>query len=135
VSSRKLNAAFKAPIDRSSCKFVLVSLADRANSAGVCYSSNRDIRSRTGLSRRQVQRALRVLEADGFIRVLRKGSGGPQKPPYHRNVAPTYWVLPPSVPLSPYGYPPARIPRRRRGFRTYSPAAGTSPVNHAGATT
>ena len=48
-------------------KFVLVALADHADSEGICWPSVALLRKKTGLSRRQIQRHLKALRESGEI--------------------------------------------------------------------
>lgn len=59
-----------APEDWSAgTRLVAIALADYANTdTGEAWPSVRNIGRRTGLSERQVQRHLRIIEADGWIR-------------------------------------------------------------------
>jgi hypothetical protein len=59
-------------------RLVLLALADRANDAGVSWPSVANLAHRTRLSRSQVQRCLRQLEADGAITV--QPGGGRRRP-------------------------------------------------------
>lgn len=53
-------------------KLVLVSLADQANDAGVCWPSVASIERRTGLSDRAIQKALQWLAQAGALTVKRE---------------------------------------------------------------
>jgi DNA-binding Lrp family transcriptional regulator len=48
-------------------RFVLMSLADRADDEGYCWPSHNDTAKRTGYTRRTVINAMKKLEADGWI--------------------------------------------------------------------
>jgi hypothetical protein len=63
--------AWKAQLTPSE-KLLLVSLADRANEHGTCFSSMADLTSRTGLSESSVHRARRELEKIGHISIKRR---------------------------------------------------------------
>jgi hypothetical protein len=54
----------------STQKFVLITLADQANDAGVCWPGVESVTERTGLSERAVRNSLRWLEANGYITTL-----------------------------------------------------------------
>ena len=62
-----INLARKAPL-RGIPKNVLRSLADFANSAGTCFPSIGTLARESGWSERAVKRALRELEAGGWVR-------------------------------------------------------------------
>lgn len=55
-------------------KFVLLSLADQANDEGLCWPSIESLSVRTCLCERAVQKALRALEAAGFLQVVERGA-------------------------------------------------------------
>jgi hypothetical protein len=60
---------FAPPHWSSGTRMVAICLADYANSdSGWAWPSVRSMARRTGLSERQVQRHLRIIEADGWIR-------------------------------------------------------------------
>ena len=71
MSMQCLNLAFLAPITGGK-KAVLLALADRANPSGYCYPALDDIAIRAGVSRRSVIYALKGLEDDGYIVVIRE---------------------------------------------------------------
>ena len=60
---------FAPPHWSSGTRMVAICVADYANSdSGWAWPSVRNMARRTGLSERQVQRHLRIIEADGWIR-------------------------------------------------------------------
>jgi DNA-binding transcriptional ArsR family regulator len=60
---------FAPPHWSSGTRMVAICVADYANSdTGWAWPSVRNVARRTGLSERQVQRHLRIIEADGWIR-------------------------------------------------------------------
>lgn len=67
MSNEALAWAWRVPC-APTAKLVLVALADRANEAGECFPSSRDIIERTGLAERTIRLALRELEAMGALR-------------------------------------------------------------------
>jgi len=61
VSNFCLTAAFESSVPESSCRFVLVCLADQANKDGLAWPAVDSLVEMTGLSPRTVQKALRWL--------------------------------------------------------------------------
>ena len=56
-------------------KLVLLALADHANSEGICWPSVALLGTKTGLSRRQIQRHLKALRDCGEIEVVERERG------------------------------------------------------------
>lgn len=54
-------------------RMVALALADRVNQDGQCWPTIADIQRRTGLSERWVRYQLRLIEADGWIELVRQG--------------------------------------------------------------
>jgi hypothetical protein len=72
MANQILNLAWRVQV-RSTCKIVLVHLADRANSVdGQCFPAHADTKRRTGLGRREIQRCINELELAGHISVFRR---------------------------------------------------------------
>lgn len=71
MSTKVLGPAWDVPLP-SSHKLVLISLADQANDAGVCWPSVGSISRRTGLSDRTVQSAVRALSEAKLVEIERK---------------------------------------------------------------
>jgi hypothetical protein len=92
-------------------KAVLVSLADQANDAGVCWPSVRTIERRTCLSERAVQEALRWLQTTGAL--YRE---------YKENSSSVYTV-------TPQNFDPSKAPakRQRAGGADGAPPADSAP--------
>ena len=67
MSNEALSWAWGVPC-APTAKLVLVAIADRANAAGECFPSSRDIVERTGLAERTVRLSLRELERIGALR-------------------------------------------------------------------
>jgi hypothetical protein len=67
-----LDRVFASPHMRPADRLVLLALADRCNSAGLCWSSLADIARRAGLDQRRVRRIVRHLEACGALVVERR---------------------------------------------------------------
>lgn len=67
MSIEHLNQAFKANIDKSSLKFILVALADYANEIGEAYPSVETLCNKTALNRKTVIRSLQDLSDIGAI--------------------------------------------------------------------
>lgn len=59
--------AFKQPITPVAKKFVLVALADNADTYGICFPSHRHIQKKTGLSRGSVINHISALVKEGVI--------------------------------------------------------------------
>ncbi len=69
-------------------RFLLLSLADHANDAGTnCFPGLDLLAEKTQISVRQVQRLLRILEADGWISILKSGCGRGHMAEFLLNVA------------------------------------------------
>ena len=98
-------------------KAVLVSLADQANDAGVCWPSVRTIERRTCLSERAVQEALRWLQTTGAL--YRE---------YKENSSSVYTV-------TPQNFDPSKAPakRQRAGGADGAPPADGAPGGADGA--
>src|SRR5262249_34741264 len=75
MSIPAINWVFKQQIGKPSAKLVLVTLADHADADGKCWPSLRTIAARTELSRDTVVRSIRLLESNGFIRVVHRHNG------------------------------------------------------------
>lgn len=67
MSIEQLNLAFKADIQKSSVKFVLVALADYANEVGEAYPTIETIASKTALNRKTIIASLKELSLHGLI--------------------------------------------------------------------
>lgn len=67
MSIEQLNLAFKADIQKSTTKFVLVALADYANEVGEAYPTIETITGKTSLNRKTIISALKELSLLGFI--------------------------------------------------------------------
>lgn len=67
MSNEALSWAWTVPCPPTA-KLVLLSIADRANAAGECFPSVRDMVARTGLKERAIQYAMRELERGGWLR-------------------------------------------------------------------
>lgn len=67
MSIEHLNQAFKANIDKSSLKFILVALADYANEIGEAYPSVETLCNKTALNGKTVRNALTELVSLGAI--------------------------------------------------------------------
>lgn len=77
MSVQAITWAFGQDLDSSAVKFVLVTLANYANSAGECFPGVTRLSRDTGLDERTVQRALGKLVKLGLIvRVARYRKGG-----------------------------------------------------------
>lgn len=59
--------AFKQPIENSNEKFVLVALADNADTFGICFPSYKHIHQKTGISLRTIKRCVQSLVDQGII--------------------------------------------------------------------
>ena len=73
------NLVWLVPTERTSEKFVLMALCDRANKkTNMCWPSHNDISKRTGLSNKTVRRAIKTLRELGIISYVqrRKADGG-----------------------------------------------------------
>ena len=73
------NLIWLVSTERSSEKFVLMALCDRANKkTNMCWPSHKDISKRTGLSKKTVRRAIKTLCELGIISYVqrRKADGG-----------------------------------------------------------
>lgn len=60
--------AFKQPVKPAAKKFVLVALADNADTYGICFPSYRHIQKKTGISRRSIIEHCNSLVKDGVIK-------------------------------------------------------------------
>ena len=67
MSNSALNWAFSLEVKPSTAKFVLISLANRANDDGEAYPCINRLCKDTCLNRKTVQRGLKTLKDDGFI--------------------------------------------------------------------
>ena len=67
MSVGALDWAFKAQIKNPGAKFVLIALANYANSEGLCYPSKAHISKMTGISERTIIDHLKFLEEGGFL--------------------------------------------------------------------
>jgi hypothetical protein len=77
LSHDALTWAYRQAMLRPSCRFVLVTLADRANHEGVCWPSHADLAERTGYTVRSVLRCLDELVQRGLVeRIARQGHSG-----------------------------------------------------------
>jgi Helix-turn-helix domain len=65
-------------------KLVLLALADRADKAGICWPSTRDVAERVNTTERRVQQIMRELIAEGAVVIV--------EPPDGRRRTPTYRV-------------------------------------------
>lgn len=68
MSIEHLNKAFKADIQKSSLKFILVALADYANEVGEAYPSIDTVCKKTALNKKTVQAGLLELQELGYLR-------------------------------------------------------------------
>lgn len=123
MSNAALSWAWRVPVS-STCKLVLVCLADRADDSGACFPSLRDIIERTGLSERAVRMALAALERSGVLRrdlrvnrstvyrlqIEHAGSGGAPDAPGAQDAPQRGTTCPtPPAPHAPGGAPDAPI--------------------------
>lgn len=74
MSIKFLNHCWHLPHISPTQKLVLISLADQANDAGVCWPAVANIQSRTNLSRRAVQYAINALCEKGYLVIHRRGN-------------------------------------------------------------
>lgn len=73
LSISHITAAFKLKCRTCPAKAVLISLADNFNfETGLCCPSLETISERCNLSRKGVVKAIKLLEQDGFVKVIRK---------------------------------------------------------------
>ena len=75
--------ASKQKTGKSSAKFVLLMLADRANEKGVCYPSLDRIASDCEMSRGTVISNIKILSESGFIRVVHRVKDGVSLPNHY----------------------------------------------------
>ncbi len=74
MSIKFLNHCWHLPHISPTQKLVLISLADQANDAGVCWPAVANIQNRTNLSRRTVQYAIKALSEKGYLVIHRRGN-------------------------------------------------------------
>ena len=81
MCTNQLNLAWNASVSSHVQKLVLVSLADQANSSGVCWPGIRFIADRTGLNRSTILRNIRLLSEAGHLTIEKRvgGQGGGAK--------------------------------------------------------
>lgn len=72
MSLRALDWALTRKLDDSTCKFVLVAVANYADQKGVCWPSLGRLARDTSFDRSTIVRALRRLEEMGYLRVERR---------------------------------------------------------------
>ena len=75
MCTNQLNLAWKAKVKSSGMKLVLVSLADQANSDGVCWPGINFIADRTGLNRTTVLRNIKRLQEYGYLDIQKRVGG------------------------------------------------------------
>lgn len=75
MCNTQLNFAWKTDL-ASAMKFVLVSLADQANSDGMCWPGYGFISKRTGLHRTTVIKSIQKLEKNGFLTIEHRAGNG-----------------------------------------------------------
>ena len=75
-----MSAVWKRGPSDMAQRFVLLTLADRANAEGYCWPSYKDIADRCAMSRSTAIRAVRALEAEGWVtRVTRWRDDRPEQ--------------------------------------------------------
>ena len=83
------------PLDR---KAYLLALADSANPDGYCWVSYSHLMEMTGRDKRNIQRAFRALEADGWLEINPRAKNGRQTSNLYRlrfeNGTPPEWKVP-----------------------------------------
>lgn len=95
MANRWLTWIFEHSACKGSERLVLLTLADRANDAGVCWPSVADIGRRAGLSEAQARRVVHRLITNGFV-ALQTAGGGTRKPNVHRLIGPDAETLAPA---------------------------------------
>lgn len=88
MSVEAMTWAFQVPL-KPCPKSVLVALANRADEDGYCWPGIEDLELRTGWGRRSIQRALVMLEQDGYVEIhSRFSTHGAQKSNLYRLAIP-----------------------------------------------
>jgi DNA-binding transcriptional MocR family regulator len=119
MSVEAITWAFKQHVGKPSAKLVLVNLADHADHDRKCWPSYRTIAARTELSRDTVVRSIRLLESNGFIRVVHRHNGrSPSSNMYYLNGEPERVDSRADVPAPPEKHSSNVIPCHADGMPT-----------------
>lgn len=94
MSMMLMTQAMAAKVGNATRKLVLIKLADNANDKGVCWPSLSTIAHLCETSRKTVQRHLKQLEADNFIKVKHRRKG-------NEPTSSLYFLLPANWPPMP----------------------------------
>lgn len=89
MSIEQLNQAFKADINKSSTKFILVALSDYANEIGEAYPTVQTINAKTSLNRKTIISGLAELVDLGFIQDTGKRVGRTKSIPVWQILTPS----------------------------------------------
>jgi DNA-binding transcriptional ArsR family regulator len=116
--------AYEQTVGQPGAKAVLVALAEFANEAGFCFSSQKTLSAMTELSERSVRQHLAFLEDKGFLRRdERRGEGGKWTSDGHTLLAPVESLRPPHSQRRNLPTEESADGRKRHGQRQNSPAA------------